>query len=673
MNRSFLDFGLPVWWVLPAIIVSFGLAYWLYSKPRMPWSKNQNLLLGSLRFLALLLILLLFLNPLIRQVTNDVERPIVLFGVDNSASIPAIHSSEELNRLTSQLADLQTQLTDNKDYRVELKPFIGDSLSFDAPYTDVAGFLKDVDDAYLGENVAAVLLVTDGIYNRGISPTYRSYAYPVYTIGLGDTIPRRDVAIREVKHNAIAYQGNEFPLRVDIAESGYDGQSAEVQVRKGAVLVASEKTVLNASGNRLTFFISADQQGLHRYTVSVSSFEGESSKVNNTYDVFIEVLESKKKVRIAAKSPHPDIRAIRCALEETGNYDILVDIASLQKPVTERSFDVQILFDDMEAIGKGSGIWRIWSETTRDALTNVPFLSVAVKGRPDKVGPSYNTNFTKFKLNREVERMKRFPPLSVPFGDYQLSGPAEVLLFQQVGSVTTNKPLLAVFDDGNQRQAVQVGAGIWQWKLQEAARHSDEFLFAELVQKLVQYLSINESKQQFRVNRGMDIFTDGDIVFFDVEIYDDIFQPLEGQPYSLDITGADGASRRFDFVFGAENKQARTTLFPSGTYQYKATTSVGNKQLTQSGEFVVNALQLEQRSLTANHDLLRLLSQKSGGTYAHVADYDSMEEALMQSDFRGIIRSDTNREPIVKVFWILLLILGLVSVEWILRKYWGAY
>ena len=110
MNRSFIDFGLPIWWVLPTIIVSFGLAYWLYSKQGVPWSKNQNLILGSLRFLVVLLILLLFLNPLIRHVTNEVERPIVLIGVDNSASVEAIHSPEALKLFADQLRDLQSLL-----------------------------------------------------------------------------------------------------------------------------------------------------------------------------------------------------------------------------------------------------------------------------------------------------------------------------------------------------------------------------------------------------------------------------------------------------------------------------------------------------------------------------------------------------------------------------------
>jgi hypothetical protein len=673
MNIQLVDFGLPAWWILPAVIVAVGLAYWLYTKPGVPWSRNQNFILGSLRFVVVFLILLLFLNPLIRSITNEVERPIVIIGVDNSSSVAAVHSEEQLKQITQQLEKLRETLEEDKDYRVELIPISGDSMQFDAPFTDLSNFFKQVENDYLGKNIAAVVLASDGIFNRGVSPAFRTFAFPVYSLGLGDTIPRKDVAIREVRHNSVAYKGNEFPFLVELTSAGYEGQPFEIEIKKDGNLLLSERGSLQSAGNTLTFFLSADQTGLQHYVVSVTQFDGEMTFTNNRYDVFIDVLESKRNVRIAGKSPHPDMRAIRTVLEETGNYQVFVDIPGMQVPTQERTFDIQILFDDTDPIGKKGGTWRILNDPTRDVLTKIPYLRVDVQGRPDKVIPSYNSQFTKFKLNRQTERLRRYPPISVPFGEYSLTGPTEILLYQQVGSVSTEKPLLAVFDDGNGRQAVLLGAGIWQWKLQEAAQFSDDFVFDELVQKLVQYLSIADDKQQFRVTNGREVFTDGDVVFFDVEIYDDIFQTLEGQSYSIEIVDENGQSRRFDFIFGAENKIARTITFASGTYRYKAYTTVGEKRLTASGEFVVNALQLEQRSLTANHTLLRLLAQQSNGMYAHAAAFPSLQNALTASQFQGIIRSDTRRVPFIKLMWVCLLIASLLSTEWILRKLWGAY
>ena len=676
MDNNFLEFSLPLWWVLPALLLAIGLAFLLYQKQGMPWSKNQNLMLGVLRFFSILLVLLLFLNPFIRQIFNQVERPLVVIGVDNSSSIASVHDENSQRRITRSLNDSKQELEDAKDYRVEIISLQGkkDSLKFDEAATDYSAFFRLVEDEFASRNLASVVLATDGIFNRGSSPAYRPYTYPLFTLGLGDTIPQRDVVIAEVRNNAVAYSGNEFPIRVKVSGEGYVDRPIEVKVTDRGEILDVRNSTISEVENEFTFFLTADESGLKHYTVSVTEYEGEVTLVNNKREIFIEVLESKKQVLIAADSPHPDIRAIRSVLEETGNYDVTVYIERMNDRPENKKFDVQILMDGVAAIeGSTSGIWIINSSFLGDDVAAIPFLNIVANGQPDGVVPSYNSNFSKFKLSQETERLGNYPPISVPFGDYNLSGPFEVLFYQQVGSVVTQKPLIAVFDNGNQRQAVTAGQGVWQWRLQEAATNDDSKLFSEIVQKLVQYLSINESKKQFRVTEGLDTFTDGEVVYFDVEIFDDIFLSLEGQPYSLEIESEDESTERFDFVFGSENKIARTTSFPSGTYSFVARTQVGDKSFTERGEFMVNALQLEQLQLTANHDLLKQMATKSGGAYFHLSQMEALQNQLLNTDYKGIIHSDADRSPLINSIWVMLLIAGLFSAEWGLRKFWGGY
>jgi hypothetical protein len=675
MDRNFIVFGASFWWILPILLVAFGLAYLQYSKKGLPWSQNQNRFLAGLRFLGIVFLLLLLLEPIIRKVHNEVERPVVVIGLDNSASISAIHSEQQLADLKQSLDEWKEQLEDDNDYRVEFMSISGqrDSIGFNEPLSDLNKFFKTVEDDYLGKNLSAIILTSDGIYNRGTSPAYRNFSYPVYTLGLGDTIPQRDVTISDVRHNKIAYAGNEFPVNVKIDQFGFPNQQVEVKISSGGKVLASEPAKLNDASNEFTFFLSETEAGLKHYTVSVTESAGEMTFANNRHELYIDILESKKRVRMAAAAPHPDMRAIRSALESTGNYEVVLDIVGLGKPNDNPRFDVQILFDGIAPISGKSGVWIVNGSTTGADLGPSSFLRITPKGKPDEVLPAYNRSFSKFVLNREPERMKRYSPVSVPFGDYQLSGPFEILLYQQVGSVVTDKPLLAVMDDGGRRQAVSVGSGIWQWRLQESASYDDDLLFSELVQKLVQFLSINENKKQFRVTKGMDVFTDGDVIFFDVEIYDEIFQFVEGQPYSLKIRAEDQSQQQFDFVFGSSNKVAKTTSFPPGTYRFEATTQIGEKVLRASGEFLVNALQLEQRNLTADHRLLKQISSKSDGTYYALENLENLKKALADTSFQGIIRSETKSEPLMNQFWVLLLIAAFFSAEWVLRRYWGAY
>ncbi|MEQ9231313.1 MAG: hypothetical protein RIF46_11580, partial [Cyclobacteriaceae bacterium] len=483
---------------------------------------------------------------------------------------------------------------------------------------------------------------TDGIFNRGSSPAFKTFQYPVYTLGLGDTIPQRDVAITNVRSNRVAYSGNEFPIQVEIAGEGFVGRQAEIRITEAGNLIESRTTEINLSENEFTFFATATEAGLRHYTITVTEFDGEITFENNKHELFIEILESKKRVLISGLSPHPDMRAIRSALEVTGNYDIVLNIQGIHQPPDNKQFDVQILFDGVSAMPGSSGNWVINSNMSGLHMSSVPFVKFTPEGVPDNVTPSLNPAFSKFKLQREPNRLRDYPPLRAPFGSYELVGPYEVLFYQQVGSVVTDKPLIAVYDDGNKRQVLSVGLGIWQWRLQESARNDEAELFTEIVQKLVQFLSINDTKKQFSVDRSRDLFTQGEVVTFDVEIYDDIFEPIEGQPYSVEVVDESENSQLFEFVYGTANDVARTTPFEPGTYSYRAKTQVGDKTLRDQGEFLVNALQLEQRSLTADHNLLRRVSEKSGGEYFHLSALNSLRQKLLDTGFQGIIHTDNS-------------------------------
>lgn len=658
------------------MIVAIGLAFLLYQKKSTPWNKNQNLILGAIRGLAILLILLLLLNPFIHQVFNEVERPLVVIGVDNSSSIAAVHSKNWRQTFTNSLDSLKEQLEASKDYRVKIITLSGkaDSLNFEDTSTDYSAFFRSVEEEYSSRNLASIVLSTDGIFNRGASPAYRAFNYPVFTLGLGDTIPQRDVAIVEIRNNLIAYSGNEVPVKVKVASEGYAGRPLAVKVTEQGKTLAVQNMTINQSANEFTFLLAVEEPGLRHYSISVTEYEGEVTLVNNKRDIFIEVIESKKQILIAAKSPHPDIRAIRSVLEETENYEVTVFIERINNRPDERKFDVQILMDGVtEIANSNSGTWMINSSPLGNDLKAIPFLDIATQGRQEVVRASYNSKFSKFKLAQDIDRLVSYPPISVPFGNYNLSGPFEVLFYQQIGNVITKKPLIAVFDNGDKRQAVTVGKGIWQWRLQEAAIEDDSKLFTEMIQKLVQYLSTNENKKQFSVTKGLDVFTDDEVIYFNVEIYDDIFQTLEGQPYSLEITAEDESVSRFDFVFGAESKVARITSFPRGTYAFVARTKIGEQWLTARGDFVVDTLQLEQLQLTANHDLLKQIATQSAGTYFHLSQIDSLQNQLLRTEFKGIIHSETDRISWINSLWVMLLIAGLLSLEWGLRKFWGGY
>jgi hypothetical protein len=84
-------------------------------------------------------------------------------------------------------------------------------------------------------------------------------------------------------------------------------------------------------------------------------------------------------------------------------------------------------------------------------------------------------------------------------------------------------------------------------------------------------------------------------------------------------------------------------------------------------------MQLEALSLTADHQLLRSLSSKTSGAFYQQDQWENLTKDLSEKQAQGIIFSEEILTPVIKWPWALAILLVLVSMEWILRKYHGSY
>ena len=57
--------------------------------------------------------------------------------------------------------------------------------------------------------------------------------------------------------------------------------------------------------------------------------------------------------------------------------------------------------------------------------------------------------------------------LSTVFGEYSLSASSDVLAFQKIGILETNKPLIVLDETTERKIAIVYGEGIWRWKLND--------------------------------------------------------------------------------------------------------------------------------------------------------------------------------------------------------------
>lgn len=700
MQQVQLLFDNSPWLIIPSMLVGAAYAALLYVKNKgfrhQSWDKQINYLLTGLRFVLVSLLCLLLVGPFIKQIKNTLEEPIVVFAVDNSSSIAEVQDSSSMEALKLSLGSVSSGLLDN-DYTLEYRTFEGaqnlDSLRFGHSSSDLNELLSSISNDYEGRNLASVVLFSDGIYNEGVSPTYRPYSFRINTVGLGDTIPKQDINVRNLFYNKIAYQGNKFPLVAEIVNTGFEGETVNVSVKNRGSVIASETFRFDQARDvsSIEFLLDASREGMQRYEVEVQSLEGEFTTQNNTSQAYVEIIEGKENILLLAKAPHPDIKALKLAIEDNKNYELRSVILSVDD-VSERELaDIRydlVIFHQLPGknldnalvrkyISEASASWFIiGNQTDLFALSeeNTILNIASVNNDIDEVKAVYNSGFTGFQLEGENQAIiEEFLPLPVPFGRVELKNNAEVLLYQKVGSVETSKPLLVVGEVDERKSAVMLGEGLWQWRLQEYAKYENTQAFDAMISKLTQYLSAKEDKRRFRVYPEQDVFDDTEPVVFETEIYNEIYEEIYGFNIALTLTDESGEARKYNYITNESNTQYRISNLPEGIYQYRATAQIDGEQMVSNGEFTVRSLQIETLNLTANHQLLRDLSANSGGMFFNREEVENMVSQLQTQEARGKIYTSEAFLPIINLKWLFFVLLLLISAEWAIRKYMGSY
>jgi len=700
MQQVQLLFENSPWLTIPCLLVGAIYAALLYIKSQgfrhQSWGKQINYLLTGLRFLLVSLLCLLLVGPFIKQIKNTLEKPTIVMAIDNSASIVSVQDSASIQALKASLDNTAQQLEEN-GYQLEYRSFSGaerlDSVSFHNESSDLSRMLGDIATDYEGRNVASVVLLSDGIYNQGVSPSYRPYSYRLNTIGLGDTIPKQDINIRNLFYNKIAYQGNKFPLVVELANTGFEGETVNITVKNKGSVVASETLTFsnNRDVNTIEFLLEANSEGMQRYEIEVQSLEGEFTNQNNTSQAFVEIIEGKENILLLASSPHPDIKAIRLAIESNKNYELRTAILSVEdlneSLLSEIKYDL-VIFHQLPAKNRDNAVVRKYMEeasarwfivgSQTDLFTlsqNNNILNVAsVNNDTDEVSAVYNNSFNGFQLDVESQAIiEEYLPLTVPFGRIELKNNPEVLLYQKVGTVETSKPLLVSGEIEGKKTSVMLAEGLWQWRLQEYAKNDNTQAFDGFISKLTQFLSAKEDKRRFRVYPEKDEFVDTEAVVFQTEIYNEIYEEVYGYNISLSIKDETEEERKYSYQTNESNTQYRVSNLPEGVYQYTATAEINGEQMQSSGEFTVRSLQIENLNLTANHQLLRELSSNTGGKFFTQNDLGQLAAQLQTQEARGKIYTSEAFLPIINLKWLFFVLLILVSLEWGLRKYMGSY
>jgi hypothetical protein len=694
-----LSFTYDAWWVIVCLLAGLAYALILYFRDQRFREQGAwlNGLLGVLRFVTVSILALLLLAPILRSLQTQRQKPVVVLAQDGSESVGA--GLADSAAYVQAMQDLRDELA--TDYEVATFTFgeeVRDTLdfSFRDKKTNLSAVLQQVYDLYSNQNLGAVIIGSDGIYNEGSNPTYTDIQInaPVYTIGLGDTTRRKDLVLQRVFHNRIAYLGDRFSIQVDIGAQYAAGTTTRLRVARmengQARELISEEIIIDGNDffDTREFILDADRAGVNRYRITLAPVDGEQSRVNNSRDFFVDVLEARQKVLILAHAPHPDLTALRQSLSSGRNNEVEIAYAS-NFTGSLQAYDLVILhqlpsgrhpinFQIRELKERRIPAWYIGGQFTDFNYLNLYQQEVLVSTRgtsTNEVQANFDPAFSLFNVSDELRSvLPVFPPLIAPFGEFRSGGNASVMLRQRIGRIDTEYPLLAMGEEEGARVATLAATGLWQWRLFDYLETKNHDRFDELVSQIVQYLSVKDDKRRFRVDLPKNIFEENEPIVFDAELYNESYELINGPSATLVITDGDG--REFNYTFNATGSAYRLNAgsFPAGDYRFQASVNTGAETLTYNGQFTIQPIQLERFVTTADHNLLQLLSERYGGEFLAPQQLGDLGAKLAErGTVKPVIYQTVSTRSVINLKGIFFLVLLLLSTEWFLRRYYGAY
>lgn len=708
----------PGWLFFLLIIVLATIAFFYYFKTLPPISKSKRVLLTSLRAAGLMIALFVLLSPILQVIFKEKEKPTVAILLDNSASMKISDSygerGDSLRYVANYLSKINSRDSVNFQpfyFDLSLQPAQDDTLRFQADGTNIEQAIKAVNDSLSGQNLQAIVLVSDGIYNQGANPVSASQnsAVPIYTVMIGDSTLPKDVIVKRVQTNQVTYVNKELPVEVVLWQNGFNGEKAVVSLSQGNNQVARETVAFTKSGfeQKIELLFTPRKVGDFNYTVQAHPLSGEITSKNNSQNIRIRVLKSRLQALILSGAPNfdghflnyfgsrlKDYQFVFLTEKSTGNYFEgsfesapldSVDLIMMHGFPTAKSSMTQLnrIFQEVEK-RKLPIFWMLSRTTSIQSLSAFKnLLPFDMNSRLDplenvsvKLTAGGNLHPVLHLADDETANKllwTEMPPLEI-YGGLNPKPGSQVLL--QSGEIQMGRriqqrelPVLFTYRESGIKQLVFAASnfGLWHFQLQED--FSRDQMMLKFMDRSIRWLVNREDINQIQIQPVQRAFNVGDPVTFSGEVYDDFYQPIQDARVNIKIVGGEKEISEGMNPVGGGFYQHSFGGLPEGEFDYTVTAEKDGKQIGERrGKFTVEPFFLEYQQTAGNAQLMRQLANRSGGQYYRPADFI---RNFPKTSFESRIQYSTAEHFLWdNLYWLFILIF-VFGAEWFFRKRWG--
>lgn len=593
--------------------------------------------------------------------------------------------------------------------------------------TDLERTLKQIADELAAAPIAGIVLVTDGADNHSANldstaAQFRARNIPVYTIGIGSPEISRDIEVLRVTTPKKVLKDTIVEAEVTVRATGYSGRRTRLLVFDRDRQLQSQEITLGRDGEVKTYKLNFSSQsaGPRVFKFRTETFPDEIIPENNDQTVLVRVEDEQPQILYVEGEPRWEYGFLRRAVISDKNLRLVTllrqadgkylrqgiesastlekgfpnDKAELfqYKTIIMGSVEASFYtFDQLRMISdfvgqRGGGFLMLGGKSSfgQGGYINTPIEDILpvnlgrnAAGVPAFQDLEYKVRLTQYGFEHPMTRLslsedqnrKRWEsaPALVGFNPILSLKPGATALLQgSIPGVRGQSPVILAFQRfGKGKSVAFTAASSWRWRMgQEHTNNFHELFWKQMLRWLVSGVPDPVSVTTERQSYSLD-----DSVVIRAEASDASFMPLNNARLVTQVKAPSGLMSSIQHVLDIEKDGAYSASFKpqeEGVYEISSEAFQGSKSLgTAKANFQIAESTEEFHSAAMNSNLLKRLSSVTGGRY-----YTPEDLRTLPSDISYIDKGASRIED--KDLWdmpfLFLLLVGVISTEWILRK-----
>jgi hypothetical protein len=603
----------------------------------------------------------------------------------------------------------------------------------EGPQTAIGAVLEDVLRREAGKRLLGVILLSDGAQRayapRDLPPQtaaarLKHLGYPLFTFpfgqsrGLGEA---QDVAVKDLVVSPTVFVKNELDIHGQVRIDGYVNREIPVRVlfetAPGKMEVVAQ-TTLKATSDGQVLPVKLPYiplvPGEHKLTLEAVNQPGELVTTNNQLSTFVNVLKGGLNVLYLEGSLRVEQKFLRRALDASADIKVdyvridprdpksrPADLAERFKPgkyeayilgdIDSTAFRGDELSDLAQCVSRGAGLMMLggFQSFGPGGYDNTPLANVLpvgmdrlerqnldepirsdlhvpgpLKMRPTPLGLMHFALMLAGSRPENVALWSKLPALEGANKFHDLSAGAVVL-----ADAGANVPLLVAHNFGDGRVMAFAGDSTWHWWM-----HGFESAHKRFWRQVVLWLARKDQAQEGNVwvRLQQRRFAPSQRVEFMVGANSPAGEPIADAKYEAAIVPPAGPRRPLPLVRQDEQMAGslRDIQIP-GDYAIEVTATQKDQPLGSTrARFLVFEQDLELDNASADAATLESLAAMTGGQSLAPERLPELIQRLADETQHLEVQQETK-----KTFWdtwsFFLTLVGLLGLEWYLRKRWG--